>query len=451
VWALNNMTEQKSQAGRQILMVSMGQGGNAIASAFVDKLLAECGVGPGGEPPADRALADALSVFCDQRADGRLIPRRLLAAAHSRVKSREAVFAIADSPFASLYPEEAMLLDAEEFGNHNWAEGYQAPTVWTLCEMVRARISALNGECVIWLFHSLGGSYGAGAGARFLEAINEEYGGSVPIISIALAPSPKVSDATMEPYNAILSLKRVLSYADQIILFDNEAVWDEMIRSKSSKPNDYSFLNTIISTALYTLSSPMLWPDAEGQRMSADAFHASLRNATPGADWEWPSKDAETMQASQRFVAVSNCYRPLSTDETDASLAGRLLEGRAGLVSSTDRGQWLKMFAVRLGAPGSADGFSQAIPGGHAKLAFDLRSNGRLLIAAGGHTAIAATLERLRDAFTTLYARRAFLHWYTPKGIDEIEWYEAESALENAINDIRAAAGPSEVPDETDE
>lgn len=42
----------RRMTGKRILMVSMGAGGNGVASAFLDTLLAQCGAGPNGQPPA---------------------------------------------------------------------------------------------------------------------------------------------------------------------------------------------------------------------------------------------------------------------------------------------------------------------------------------------------------------------------------------------------------------
>ena len=434
------MAAQELQAGRRILMVSMGSGGNEVATAFVDRLLTQCGVGSGGEAPADKDLADALTVFCDRTAAGRLIPRRLIAAT---TENRQAIHG---SLFAGLYPAGAKLLDTEEFGSNNWAKGYQAPTVEPLLDMVRDRIAALKGECVVWLFHSLGGGYGAGAGSRFLEAMQEEYSGSVPLVSIALAPSFTVSDTVVQPYNAMLALKRVLTCTDQVLLFDNEAVLSEAKR-RTRTPR-YTDLNAVISNALLTLASPILWPDADGRRMSVEAFHTSLWNARPDATWKWASAGAPTMKPSERLVAISNCYEAALPAESDASLAARLLEGRAGLLSSVHSGQWLKMFVVRYGVPGAAGEFAQAIPGGHTKLALDLRSDRRRVIAAGGHTALSGMLKRLSEEFTVMYRRKAFLHWYTAEGIDEMEFSDIERIVTEAIDEIQTAADPGEIPEE---
>ena len=45
-------------------------------------------------------------------------------------------------------------------------------------------------------------------------------------------------------------------------------------------------------------------------------------------------------------------------------------------------------------------------------------------------TAIQEPFERVLDQFTSMYRRKAFLHWYTSEGMDELEFSEAASNLQ---------------------
>lgn len=428
-------------AGKRILIVSMGEGGNRVASAFLDMLLAECGVGPNGEPPVDPALAAALEVFCDRRPDGRLVPRRLLAA------TSPGGLGLDTSRYAGLYPAEAKVLESAEYGGKNWAKGQKAPTVETLVEMADERIAALDGECILWLFHALGGGYGSGGGSRFLDTMLEHQGDAVPLVCIPILPSPKISDVVVEPYNAALALNRVLNTAQQILLIDNDAVYDTL--RKQTRSLEYRDLNAVIATALYTLVSPMLWPDPEGGRLTAEAFHANLWNAPPDASWAWASPEApRSMRLPERLVAISQAQDAASPAESDASLAARLAGGREKLLSAKGSEDWMRIFAVRYGEPGDAAGFASAIPGAHARLAIHPGSGRRRAVAAGAHAALLHTLKSVHERFVTMYARKAFLHWYTGEGINEMEFTEAESMLTDAACEVIAAAAKPQSEEE---
>ena len=47
----------------------------------------------------------------------------------------------------------------------------------------------------------------------------------------------------------------------------------------------------------------------------------------------------------------------------------------------------------------------------------------------GNSTAIQELFKRVAEQFTAMFRRRAFLHWYTGEGMDEMEFTEAESNM----------------------
>ena len=51
----------------------------------------------------------------------------------------------------------------------------------------------------------------------------------------------------------------------------------------------------------------------------------------------------------------------------------------------------------------------------------------------GNTTAIQELFRRISDQFTAMFRRKAFLHWYTGEGMDEMEFTEAESNMNGKI------------------
>lgn len=52
----------------------------------------------------------------------------------------------------------------------------------------------------------------------------------------------------------------------------------------------------------------------------------------------------------------------------------------------------------------------------------------------GNNTAINSIFQRVGDQFRAMFKRKAFLHWYTEEGMDELEFSEAEANM----NDLSA-------------
>jgi len=45
--------------------------------------------------------------------------------------------------------------------------------------------------------------------------------------------------------------------------------------------------------------------------------------------------------------------------------------------------------------------------------------------------------KRVSEQFTAMFRRKAFLHWYTGEGMDEMEFTEAESNMNDLISEYQ--------------
>merc|ERR1711890_135046 len=55
----------------------------------------------------------------------------------------------------------------------------------------------------------------------------------------------------------------------------------------------------------------------------------------------------------------------------------------------------------------------------------------------GNSTAIQELFKRIGEQFTAMFRRKAFLHWYTGEGMDEMEFTEAESNINDLITEYQ--------------
>jgi len=51
----------------------------------------------------------------------------------------------------------------------------------------------------------------------------------------------------------------------------------------------------------------------------------------------------------------------------------------------------------------------------------------------GNSTCIQELFRRVGDQFTAMFKRKAFLHWFTEEGMDEMEFTEAESNMNDLV------------------
>merc|ERR1711916_341824 len=55
----------------------------------------------------------------------------------------------------------------------------------------------------------------------------------------------------------------------------------------------------------------------------------------------------------------------------------------------------------------------------------------------GNSTATQEVWKRVAEQFTSMFRRKAFLHWYTGEGMDEMELTEAESNLNDLVSEYQ--------------
>lgn len=55
----------------------------------------------------------------------------------------------------------------------------------------------------------------------------------------------------------------------------------------------------------------------------------------------------------------------------------------------------------------------------------------------GNTTAIQELFKRISEQFTSMFRRKAFLHWFTGEGMDEMEFTEAESNMNDLVSEYQ--------------
>merc|ERR1712199_65581 len=62
---------------------------------------------------------------------------------------------------------------------------------------------------------------------------------------------------------------------------------------------------------------------------------------------------------------------------------------------------------------------------------------GMAVCFVGSTTAIQEMFKRVAEYFTAMFRRKAFLHWYTGEGMDEMGFTEAESNMNDLVSEYQ--------------
>lgn len=73
------------------------------------------------------------------------------------------------------------------------------------------------------LLHSIAGGTGSGLGSLLLEKLNDRYPKKLIQTYSVFPNSEEVSDIVVQPYNSILTLKRLICNADSVVRSTTQA------------------------------------------------------------------------------------------------------------------------------------------------------------------------------------------------------------------------------------
>lgn len=111
------------------------------------------------------------------------------------------------------------------------------------------------------IFHAFGGGTGSGFTSLLMERLSMDYGKKAKL-EFAIYPSPQISTAVVEPYNAILTTHTTLEHSDCAFLVDNEAIYDICRRNLDIERPTYTNLNRLIGQIVSSITASLRFDGA---------------------------------------------------------------------------------------------------------------------------------------------------------------------------------------------
>jgi hypothetical protein len=96
-------------------------------------------------------------------------------------------------------------------------------------------------------------------GTLLLSKIREEYPDRM-MCTYSVVPSPKTSDAVIEPYNATLSIHQLVENSDETFCIDNEALYDICVRTLKLDTPTFGDLNHLVSLVMSGITTCLRFP-----------------------------------------------------------------------------------------------------------------------------------------------------------------------------------------------
>ncbi|EDQ87501.1 uncharacterized protein MONBRDRAFT_21602 [Monosiga brevicollis MX1] len=441
---------------RELITLQVGQCGNQIGSEFWKQLCAEHGIRPDGILE-DYAVGgtDRKDVFFYQADDDHYIPRAVLMDLEPRV-----IDGIRTSAYANLYNPENIFVDKEGSGAGNiWAKGFAAGerVHEELFDMIDRE--ADNSDRFM-LTHSVAGGTGSGLGSYVLERLNDRFPKKLVQTYSVFPHAGETSEVVVQPYNSLLTLKRLTLNADAVVVLDNTALNRIAAdRLHMDKP-DLSVVNQLVSTIMSASTTTLRYPgymnnDLIGLIASlipTPKLHFLMTGYTPviAGDYGTTSTVRKTtvLDVMRRLLQPKNMMVSTARSRSEAHCYISLLNIIQGDVDPTQVHKSLQRVRERK--------LASFIPWGPASIQVALsrkspyiptahRVSGLLL---ANHTSIAQLFSRACKDFDKLRRREAFADQFRKErmfrdNLDEFD--DSREVVQSLVDEYQAAERPEYV------
>ncbi|XP_071386852.1 tubulin beta-4B chain isoform X2 [Centroberyx affinis] len=389
---------------REIVHLQAGQCGNQIGAKFWEVISDEHGIDPTGTYHGDSDLQlERINVYYNEATGGKHVPRAVLVDLEPGTMD-----SVRSGPFGQVFRPDNFVFGQSGAGN-NWAKGHYtegAELVDSVLDVVRKEAESCDCLQGFQLTHSLGG----------------------------------VSDTVVEPYNATLSVHQLVENTDETYCIDNEALYDICFRTLKLTTPTYGDLNHLVSATMSGVTTCLRFP---GQ-LNADLRKLAVNMVPfPRLHFFMPGFAPLTSRGSQQ-------YRALTVPE----LTQQMFDAKNMMAACDPRhGRYLTVAAIFRGRMSmkevdeqmlnvqnkNSSYFVEWIPNNVKTAVCDIPPRGLKMAATfiGNSTAIQELFKRISEQFTAMFRRKAFLHWYTGEGMDEMEFTEAESNMNDLVSEYQ--------------
>jgi len=421
-------------------MIHVGQAGVQTGNTAWELFCLEHGIRPDGmmdEEHAEEHKNDSLSTFFSETSTGKLVPRSIFVDLEPSVIDQ-----VRTGPYSGLHHPDQLISGREDAAN-NFARGHY--TVGKdLIDTTLDRIRKLTDDCTglqgFFIFHSVGGGTGSGFTSLLLERLSSDYGKKSKLDFIVW-PSPQLSGAVVEPYNAILATHAMLEHTDCTFFMDNEALYDVCRRNLDVPRPSYTNLNRLISQVVSSLTASLRF---EGSlNVDINEFQVNL---VPHPRIHFLTTSYAPLVSKARASHQQHSVQEITTaafDPANTFVKCDPLKGKYMACCLMYRGDVVpKDVSVAINKiknkrtiqfvdwcpTGFKTGLNSrppvVVPGG------DMPALPRAVCMEANTTAIAEVFNRMDEKFDLMFSKRAFVHWYVGEGMEEGEFSEAREDLE---------------------
>ncbi|CAD8096439.1 unnamed protein product [Paramecium primaurelia] len=307
-----------------------------------------------------------------------------------------------------------------------------------ILDSIRQEIEQCDSFQGFQIFASIIGGTGSGLSAVLSQTLKDEYYDTIIQCNL-LVPSINQNDVcVVSPYNSGLAFKHLVDSAEQLIFFDNEGIKQNL--SRIGIQFDYQDANLHIAQTICCNSSPFRNPGD---------INSSLRklstNLIPFPDYKLFTCSMTNNQQSDYY----NEYQKMDEYQIFKELMST--DHNSTFIDNFQGRYWAAAFSIR-GEISNKEIYKQCSKFNYFLEDYQSRAKKRIKGVNMFFTSICKRkfqnyeffgssiihsnsvnkqLDNLGEKFKIMYQKKSYLHTYIQEGIDDQEFFEAQSRLDN--------------------
>ncbi|CAD6214690.1 GSCOCG00004181001-RA-CDS [Cotesia congregata] len=422
---------------REIVHIQVGQCGNQIGAKFWEVINDEHGIDATGEYRGDLDLQlERINVYYNQASGGKYVPRAILVDLEPGTMD-----SVRSGPYGQIFRPDNFVFGQSGAGN-NWAKGHYTEggeLVDAVLDVIRKEAEACDCLQGFQMTHSLGGGTGSGLGTLLISKIRDNFPDRM-MATFSVVPSPKVSDTVVEPYNATLATHQLIENTDQSYCIDNEALYDICFRTLKLASPSYADLNHLVSVTMSGVTTCLRFPgqlNADLRKLAVNMVpFPRLHFFMPGfapltARGSQPYKNYSVPELTQQMFDAKNIMAACNPRHGKYLTVAAIFRGKMSMKEVEEQ-----MNNVQ---NKNSPYFVEWIPNNVKTAVCDIPPKGLKMSSTfiGNSTSIMELFKRLSEQFNAMYRRKAFVYWYTSEGMDEMEFTEAQSNMNDLVSEYQ--------------
>eukprot|EP01130_Rhizamoeba_saxonica_P002612 TRINITY_DN1237_c3_g1_i1.p1 TRINITY_DN1237_c3_g1~~TRINITY_DN1237_c3_g1_i1.p1 ORF type:complete len:478 (+),score=129.22 TRINITY_DN1237_c3_g1_i1:99-1532(+) len=423
---------------REIIHIQAGQCGNQVGAKFWEVISQEHGIDQSGAYVGDRReQLERIGVYYNETSSGKkYVPRALL------VDLEPGVLDVIRAGSNKNLFNPSNYVHAVNGAGNNWAKGHYtegAELIEEIVDMTRKEVESCDCLQGFQVTHSLGGGTGSGLGTLIVTKIKEEYPDRI-MSTYSVVPSPEVSDSVVESYNATLSIHQLIENTDAVMCIDNHALYNICQKSLKLENPRYDDLNKLVSSVMSGITCSLRFPgqlNSDLRKLCVNLIpfprlHFFLVGYAPLTSQASTTFNNITVnELTQQMFSPGNMMAACDPRRGKYLTASAMFRGNVSMNQVDDeminiQNKQKPLFVEWI--PNNIKSSVCNIPAVDHEVSATFLANS---------TSIKTLFKRVSSQFSLMFRKRAFLHWYTDEGMEEMEFTEAESNMNDLIQEYQ--------------